>query len=85
MPQPLADKPELADHLTEVWRDFQRLGRSRPVAGMNGAPMPIPFEAMDRYWARFGTRDDRAFELWLELVQAADDAYRQVWAEKQQG
>lgn len=82
MPTPLANRPDLPAHLTEVWRDFQRLSRSRPIAGMNGAPLPIPFEVLDRYAARFGPQGPRAFELWMELIQAMDDAYRRVWAEK---
>lgn len=82
MPAPLANRPELPDHLAEVWKDFLRLGRSRPVAGMSGAPMPIPFETLDRYWARFGVGGTRSFEVWMGLIQAADDAHLQVLSER---
>ena len=80
MPSPLANRPELPAHLGEVWQDFNRLSRSRAVT-MNGAPMPIPFEAMDRYWDRFGVGGAQAFEAWMQLIQAADDAYRKMAAQ----
>jgi len=83
MPEPLQNRPEMPPHLAEVWSDFETLSRSRPVAGMNGAPLPIPFETMDRYWSRFGVGGARRFEMWMQLIQAADDAYRQAAAEVQ--
>lgn len=56
-----------------------RLSRSRPYAGMDGQPLPIPFEAIDRYAQRFGPHTAEGFEWFLQMVQAMDDA----WLERQ--
>jgi hypothetical protein len=58
----------LALHL----RAFEELSPSRPV-GLGG-PGPIPFEAIDRYAARFGI-DEETFDDLLRFVRALDDEY----------
>lgn len=70
-PVPALDKkPVLEPHLVHVWHDFWFLDRSRPL-GFGGVG-PIPFEAMDRYAARFGPHCPLRFRQWCDLLVAVD-------------
>lgn len=54
-----------------------RLSRSRQYA-MDGQPLPIPFEAIDRYAARFGPHGTDAFDDWLSLIETMDQAWLEL-------
>lgn len=69
----LARRPELPAHLAGPWQAFCALSRGRPH-GMAG-PLPIAFEAIDRYAARFGPSDEDDFAELLELLAAMDRAF----------
>lgn len=51
-------------------RDYRRLSGSRGYA--EGNPLPIPFEAVDRYCRRFGPHSTDAFERFLTLIEVMD-------------
>lgn len=68
------EAPEL--HLDEVpyWDAFMFLSSSRPRAGMDAVPLPIPWSEIDRYANRFRFEGDQFVAL-LNHLQALDSAY----------
>jgi len=73
-PSPLDDEPdEVHDHLLWVWRAFGHLTASRHIG--TGAAGGIPFEAIDRYAARYEVDD---FERFHSLIAAMDATYLRI-------
>lgn len=68
------DEPdEVHDHLLWVWRAFSHLTASRHIGA--GAAGGIPFEAIDRYAARYEVDD---FERFHSLIAAMDATYLRI-------
>lgn len=65
------DMPELTSDLEWVVEAFWSLSSSRTVSGMGDLGM-IPFEAVDRYAARYEVED---FEEFHALIRAMDRAF----------
>lgn len=69
----LRDRPELEPHLDFEWRAFRDLRNDR-ITGMSvGA---IWWTSLNAYAARRGIDDPDAFDRFVLLMQAMDDAYR---------
>lgn len=79
-PDTLLDKPELAPHLTQVWRDFFELSTNRHLGF--GSVGPIPWIAINAYAERMGIVDPDEFERFTALIRAMDGEYQNCLAEK---
>jgi hypothetical protein len=78
--QALDNRPTVYPDNRWIHEAFNLLNNSRPFipAGMGGAaPAPIPFEALDRFAARFGPHSVDDFERFVNLVTAMDNVYVQ--------
>jgi hypothetical protein len=74
----LRERPELDEHLDFEWRAFRDLRNDR-IVGM--ALGPIWWTSIDAYAIRHRIDDPDAFERFVFLMQAMDDAYREHLAE----
>jgi len=56
-----------------LWHEYARLARSRRYE--QGKPLPVPFDTVDRYCARFGPHSVDEFERFLVLIEVMDSAF----------
>ena len=72
-------KPELPDHLTEIWQAFHFLSSARPTGmGIEAIPPPWLYDYCDRH-GLVGEEQERAVYLLSEM----DKQFRSLLADKQ--
>jgi hypothetical protein len=77
----MANAPELSADLQVYWQAYEELGTCRGYAGMGGAPLPIPWTAVNEYAIRHRFAGE-AFDDLVEIVRAVDTAYLKHVARK---
>ena len=80
IPDAIAEPPELYPELEPVWEAFAHLSRGRAwIMGFAGArPLRLAFQAIDDWADRMGPNDPDGFMRWLDLIEAADEAWMEV-------
>lgn len=81
IPKALLLKPDLPEHLDDVWHAFWALSGDRSYGGLGGVG-PIPFVAIDRYAERFGVAPGDDFVRFHALLKRMDATFLEHMAEK---
>jgi len=74
------EAPILDEVTIEFYKDFKVLSRARGHTS-EGSSLPITFEAIDRYAARFDLDD---FEGFLYIMSCVDEAFLEIEAKRRE-